>query len=297
MSIGRSTTAAMLYRTVMSQRVSPLRYVHGPVYQASTSSSLSSPTSTASSASPTPGNASSARPRRSSAASRRLSARRGADLVGPPDAVSNLRPVIYSSAFEDQETPASSPLEARSDVNSNSNGTLQSHPYSTAEFGASTPSTSAMASSRRNQRPHSAYYLGLLDRLEAAELTHHLRLQRTDRFSQAFWSDNNARYAAALDQYKQGLSTSSSTSSSSSSSSSSANASPAQDLLAPFYTAWLSANRARHRAYNERLWAMTKDDLAPAMRYQMLRWWVGWVAWLEAKRGRGVATTSSLSSF
>lgn len=286
MSIGRSTTAAMSYRTVMSQRVSPLRYVHGPVYQASTSSSSSSPTSTASSVSP--------RPRRSSAASRRLSARRGADLVGPPDAVSNLRPVIYSSAFEDQETPASSPLEARSDVNSN--GALQSHPYSTAEFGASTPSTSAMASSRRNQRPHSAYYLGLLDRLEAAELTHHLRLQRTDRFSQAFWSDNNARYAAALDQYKQGLSTSSSTSSSSSSSSS-ANASPAQDLLAPFYTAWLSANRARHRAYNERLWAMTKDDLAPAMRYQMLRWWVGWVAWLEAKRGRGVATTSSLSSF
>lgn len=288
MSIGRSTTAAMLYRTVMSQRVSPLRYVHGAVYQASTSTSSSSPTSTASSASP--------RPRRSSAASRRLSARRGADLVGPPDAVSNLRPVIYSSAFEDQETPASSPLEVRSDVNSNTNGSLQSHPYSTAEFGASTPSTSTMASSRRNQRPHSAYYLGLLDRLEAAELTHHLRLQRTDRFSQAFWSDNNARYAAALDQYKQGLSTSSSTSSSSSSSSS-ANASPAQDLLAPFYTAWLSANRARHRAYNERLWAMTKDDLAPAMRYQMLRWWVGWVAWLEAKRGRGVATTSSLSSF
>ncbi|CAO1621959.1 unnamed protein product [Jaminaea pallidilutea] len=284
MSIGRSTTAAMLYRTVMSQRVSPLRYVHGPVYQASTSSSSSSPTSTASSASP--------RPRRSSAASRRLSARRGADFVGPPDAVSNLRPVIYSSAFEDQETPASSPLEARSEVNSNTNGSLQSHPYSTAEFGASTPSTSTMASSRRDQRPHSAYYLGLLDRLEAAELTHHLRLQRTDRFSQAFWSDNNARYAAALDQYKQGLSTSSSTSSSSS-----ANASPAQDLLAPFYTAWLRANRARHRAYNEKLWAMTKDDLAPAMRYQILRWWVGWVAWLEAKRGRGVATTSSLSSF
>lgn len=224
--------------------------------------------------------------------SKRLSAQPGADLVGPPDANSNLRPVIYGSAFEENEA------RKRQSQDSGSQS-LSSSPYSTTEFTAQ----SAASASSSSSSPLSSYYASLVARLEVAELEHHLRRARSDRFSQSFWDDNNRRYAEALERYQssvpeaiddaQGSSqgtratspgqTAADTKPESTSKGLSANSSnnPKQDLLAPFYAAWLSANSARHKAYNKRLWAMTKENLGPALRYAVLRKYVVLVRWLQ----------------
>ncbi|CAO1635954.1 unnamed protein product [Parajaminaea phylloscopi] len=262
--------------------------------------------------------------------SKRLSVQPGADLVGPPDPTSNLRPVIYGSAFE--EVAGQSRADERdawmSRTVAPSSFTVQqppfqslsSSPYSTSEFTLSSSSAAAKGGWSGNPvAPTSAYYLSLLDRLEVAELDHHLRRSRSDRFSQAFWADNNRRYTEALSKYqyehlppsfkhgadrprqegdgavaREGRSDTASLSSSPPSSSSRSAAAtsrkpsaysskapnnPSQDLLAPFYAAWLSANSARHRAYNRQLWQMTREDLGPALRYAALKRYVKLVRW------------------
>lgn len=234
-----------------------------------TVSTSSSPGSSSSQAAPPP-------PRRKRAP-RTLSSRPGADLVGPPDPVSNLRPVIYGSAFTAVEAESSSTQQAASTSNHAPQLARQEvhHPYSTSEF-TTTPSASSSLSSSipssrsRALRPPSPYYLSLLSRLESLELTHHLLRSRSDKFSQRFWSDNNRRYTAALDAYRkqhqpEGTGT----------------GGDEAVLLAPFYSAWLDANAKRYRAYNERLWRMTRADLGPAIRYEGMRRWVRCVGWWE----------------
>lgn len=248
--------------------------------------------------------------------SKRLSAQPGKDLVGPPDPTSNLRPVIYGSAFEkfrhghgedsgDALASSSRILVASSSVAQPPPfQSLSSSPYSTSEFtsaASAAPSSSSSSSSlSSNVRRPSAYYSSLLDRLEVAELEHHLRRSRSDRFSQSFWADNNRRYKEALEKYQSDIvplsnlrdRTSPSTPATSASSptadvvpppKSSAYLSkatnPKQDLLAPFYAAWLSANSARHEAYNRQLWQMTREDLGPALRYATLKRYVSIVRW------------------
>lgn len=193
--------------------------------------------------------------------------------MGPPDALSNLRPVVYGSAFETMRR-GEEPSSAAGSRSSSS----PAHPYSTSEF----TSSASLGPTFSSGKPHSAYFVSLLQRLEVAELEHHLRRSRSDRFSQSFWSDNNARYEKALgDEFSQG------------SRPGAASRAKSEDVLAPFYAAWLSTNSQRHKAYNDRLWAMTREDLGPAMRYSLLRWWVGVVRWWEAKLGRGSSSSSS----
>lgn len=298
-----------------------------PLARSSSTTTASTTSSTTTSAGSTSANA----PRRAS--SRRLSARPGANLVGPADPVSNLRPVVYGSAFQtfldsNDQTNNSSTGSTSSGSPSSSITTRHaalSHPYSTSEFTSLSPTSSSSSSSRgpRSVPPRSEYQTSLLRRLEAAELAHHLRRARADRFSQDFWEDNNRRYTKALEEYRRsrsgggagdwssGSSTSSSSGSGSSIASSPGSASrttpggteraPAsqplapppskpprasEDLLSPFYSAWLSANAARHQAYNERLWRITREDLVPAAQYSLLRTWCAVVAWGEARLGR-----------
>lgn len=220
---------------------------------------------------------------------KRLSAQPGANLVGPPDAISNLRPVVYGSAFETIGSGSSSSSPQASATSPSSAPSASPHPYSTSEF------TSPLAGPGEQNQPHSRYLRSLLARLEVAELEHLLRCSRADRFNQDFWTDNNRRFGRALDEYQRGIpgpspgasadgaSTETTNSTSSTSSASASKKGKGEDLLSPFYAIWLSANAQRHQAYNARLWAMTKSDLGPAFRYAMLRRWVGTVVWWETK--------------
>ncbi|PWN21033.1 hypothetical protein BCV69DRAFT_182297 [Microstroma glucosiphilum] len=297
----------------------------------------SSSTATASSSSTSAGTSASSPPRRAS--SRRLSARPGANLVGPADPLSNLRPVVYGSAFQtildSHDQTGNSSIDTSSSGASSSSSAALSHPYSTSEFNSLPSASSASSSWSRSLPPRSEYQTSLLRRLEAAELAHHLRRARADRFSQDFWEDNNRRYTKALEEYRRsrsGVGERSSSSSSSISATSSGSASrslqdgtqsgsashpssssssfssqtqtqtptkppkASEDLLSPFYSAWLSANAARHQAYNERLWRITREDLVPAAQYSLLRTWCAVVAWGEAKLGSVIGAGASSRS-
>ncbi|KZV71681.1 hypothetical protein PENSPDRAFT_751623, partial [Peniophora sp. CONT] len=79
-------------------------------------------------------------------------------LVGPPDPVSNLRPVVYADA----------PLPSASGSGATHNS---NHPYSLSEFPKA----------------------GLND----ADYRWRLRREELDAFNHAFWTDSNKRFAAA----------------------------------------------------------------------------------------------------
>ncbi|SNX83822.1 uncharacterized protein MEPE_02530 [Melanopsichium pennsylvanicum] len=237
----------------------------------------------------------------SSRRSARFTARPGADMVGPPDPISNLRPVRYGSAFE--ESSSSSPSSAES---SSAAALSMSHPYSLHEFTTSGDSTfggwSGSAHNRRSSESPSLYFERLLAKLEEAELAHKLRMARADNFNQRFWQDNNARFIQALSEFRSRTGSSKAVATLPSARSADGNKEKVassqkhdgqeseldldSDSLATFYSAWLKANAARHRAYNRQLWRQTFGDLAPAARYQCLRAWAKCIGSFERKLGR-----------
>lgn len=209
----------------------------------------------------------------------RLAPRPGSDMVGPPDPLSNLRPVRYGSAFE---TGSASTSSSPPGTEPNS----APHPYSLSEF-----RTNTRDGAKGTGKGYSAYYRSLLDRLEAAELAHRLRRTRADAFNERFWRDNNARFRTDLDSYRSARALALGDGGTEGSSSvkdvrGDKVTSPDADGDAPFYSAWLRANSARHRAYNAALWSRTFADLMPAARYEVLRWWTGVARRWEIVRGR-----------
>ncbi|WFD20438.1 hypothetical protein MCAP1_002682 [Malassezia caprae] len=93
--------------------------------------------------------------------------------VGPPDPVSNLRPVVYS---EPQARPTAL------------------HPYSLEEFTA--PARAEPASNALVR-----YADHLLGQLEAVKMHARLQSMWLDQFNQRFWFDNNVRFTRALEEY------------------------------------------------------------------------------------------------
>ena len=201
--------------------------------------------------------------------------------MGPPDPISNLRPVRYGSAFDSSSAStspsSSSPLQS---------ATLSmSHPYSLHEFTASGGSPTTL----RTRTAPSLYFERLLAKLEEAELAHKLRMARADNFNQRFWQDNNARFIQALSEFRSRTPSSKAVATLASGTSADAKESELDldsDSLATFYSAWLKANAKRHRAYNRQLWHQTFQDLAPAARYQGLRAWAKAVGSVERWLGR-----------
>ncbi|ETS62187.1 hypothetical protein PaG_03756 [Moesziomyces aphidis] len=257
----------------------------------SSSTACASASSSSASASPSP---------RSSRRSARFTSRPGADMVGPPDPISNLRPVRYGSAFEEAASSSSaSPNDASSQMGSSASLSM-SHPYSLHEFTTSGDSNlgwSGNHARRRGTRSPSVYFERLLAKLEEAELAHKLRMARADNFNQRFWQDNNARFIQALSAFRSRTGSSKAVATLPHAASDTRQAGAAatsteseldldSDSLATFYSAWLKANAARHRAYNRQLWRQTFGDLAPAARYQGLRAWAKVVGAVERKMGR-----------
>ena len=179
-----------------------------------------------------------------------------------------------------------------------------SHPYSLHEFTTSGDSSFGWSGSaqntRRGAKSPSLYFERLLSKLEEAELAHKLRMARADNFNQRFWQDNNARFIQALSEFRSRTGSSKAVATlpaASTAEGKEVTASSQQqgqeseldldsDSLATFYSAWLKANAARHRAYNRQLWLQTFGDLAPAARYQCLRAWAKVVGSVERRLGR-----------
>lgn len=177
-----------------------------------------------------------------------------------------------------------------------------SHPYSLHEFTTSGDSSfgwSGSANTRRGAKSPSLYFERLLAKLEEAELAHKLRMARADNFNQRFWQDNNARFIQALSEFRSRTGSSKAVATlpaateaegkdavTSSKQGQGLELDLDSDSLATFYSAWLKANAARHRAYNRQLWRQTFGDLAPAARYQCLRAWAKVVGSVERRLGR-----------
>ncbi|CBQ73274.1 conserved hypothetical protein [Sporisorium reilianum SRZ2] len=245
-----------------------------------TASSSRSPSSSA------PSSSSSPRPSRRSA---RFTARPGADMVGPPDPISNLRPIRYGSAFEEAASSSSSSASSQpSSATSQSAALSMSHPYSLHEFTTSGDSSYGGWSRSTHRNRPSLYFERLLSKLEEAELAHKLRMARADSFNQRFWQDNNARFIQALSEFRSrtGSSKAVATLKTGAKAEQDSELDLDSDSLATFYSAWLKANAARHRAYNRQLWFQTFGDLAPAARYQALRAWAKVVGGVERRLGR-----------
>ncbi len=240
-------------------------------------------------------------------------------MVGPPNPLSNLRPVKYGSAFEEEldgpstSAPGSSKGAAFQIKRTEglAGAGQSSHPYSLSEFSSLSGEGQRAGSSSRlgkaaPKKPHSAYFNRILERLEAAELEHRLRRVRSDAFHERFWADNNVRFEGDMDGFRANLEAQTRGTAAPSSEAPASDAqgrpqagaqeakalSPEQkransDSLAPFYTAWLTANASRHKAYNRALVGGLFRDLGPAFRYERLRWWAGLVRRAERMMGRG----------
>lgn len=246
----------------------------------------------------------------------------GTDVVGPPDPVSNLRPIRYGSAFD---------VESITPDSQNDSDKRKAHPYSLAEFSSPVlvtdesglgrhPFLSSIAGILRLRHvPHSWYYRELLQRLEVAEMQDRLRRVHSDAFHQRFWRDNNARFERDLHNFQVNppvpqaqlshqevpaieSSTSDSVPPPADSqvasplehqqvvSGSGVSASPDKRPVQPlsvFYEAWLGANTTRHRAYNRALLQDLLSNLRPAWDYAWLRIWARSVKQLERILGWG----------
>ena len=163
--------------------------------------------------------------------------------VGPPDPVSNLRPVVYS---EPQVRPKSA-----------------LHPYSLEEFTARAQTQRGRSSSALVR-----YADHLLGQLEAVSMHARLQSMWLDQFNQRFWFDNNVRFTRALEEYKahvapQGDAT--------------------LELLAPFYREWLVVNAKRLRHYNHTLWVATYKTIGAQLRLALLQGYTRVVVWFAGR--------------
>ena len=112
----------------------------------------------------------------------------GHDLVGPPDPVTNLRPVWYRPRFSELR-PVSS--------------TVKLHPYSLDEFSSSSSSARAAAAlaTTFGERKSQAKKLERLEKLrirfESEDLAWRLQKRRLDQLSHAYWVRSNTAFGKA----------------------------------------------------------------------------------------------------
>ncbi|WFD31218.1 hypothetical protein MSPP1_002252 [Malassezia sp. CBS 17886] len=171
--------------------------------------------------------------------------------VGPPDPVSQLRPVVYASS-------AGAPAAALS----------ATHPYSLAEF-ALPPTGVARRLARQGITANTylgAHLLRVHAHLESAQLQSRLQSLWLDLFNQRFWTDNNIRFQNARAAYE-------------------AQVPQSTDLsaLAPLYHEWLAVNSGRLRQYNQLLWRGTAR-VAMAQGYaSMLQHYARFITWVATR--------------
>lgn len=183
------------------------------------------------------------------------------DLVGPPDPLTNLRPVYYAPRF-------TSPAPV--------NSTKKLHPYQLDEFGSSNlPFTSAnlQASGKQRNATETSSKLNasreklenLRRRFEAEDLAWRLQRRRLDQISHEHWARSNLAFIAAKEEAEAKARMSS--------------ISPSKNQYDPyvmeeFHRSWVE-NRAPYFEAYQRDWiAGIFSHLKPAMRavYRDWRW-------------------------
>lgn len=223
------------------------------------------------------------------------------DLVGPPDPVSNIRPMFYAPV------PSSSTTTTTSFA---SNSLLSSpslpHPYSLSEFSQVT-TRGGKGSSRGAGLGIFKSYRDHLDRVsnkvEEAEMKLRVSKLGTDNITQRFWKDNNSRFTRDLESWREqsqrrisalpdgvlgvgneaiaNISTITTTTSVANKSIEAANELSRDESA--FYANWLQANGRRNRAYNVLVWRQAWDQVRLDAKVVLLR---NWLKALVYMRGR-----------
>ncbi|KAG8984076.1 hypothetical protein FRB94_007788 [Tulasnella sp. JGI-2019a] len=178
-------------------------------------------------------------------------------LVGSPDVISNLRPVIYDGVwFKAISTPqdpssSSSSLPLTTIVHPDK-GTQ--HPYALNEFA----STQGHESDR------------FFEEKKSWELRLRLERQSNDAFNHAFWTDTNSRF----NTYKTFVGTSTASSPEYLEASPEVKGMIMDERIAAFYRLWLDSEGKRQRAYMKEMYRRTFSLLLleAKLKLQNLRW-------------------------
>ena len=163
------------------------------------------------------------------------------DLIGPPDPLSNLRPVFYAPLFPSLHQTSTSPTGI--------------HPYSLAEFPirSSTKLSEEAAELQKFKR-----------RLHSEDLEWRSTRYRLDAFNQDFWTRTNTAFLQARDAWLLANPT--------------LNNSIEPDL-SPFYAQHLADSKYQYAQYNRQLWKLQASLLWPAVKAAFRPWRWAYRSW------------------
>lgn len=203
------------------------------------------------------------------------------DLVGPPDSISNIRPMIYAprQSLDRKRTKSASSTSV------NILQQQQPHPYSPHEF----HQTASSKFSTSQQKPkglgmfrlYREYVDHVCDRVEEVDMKLRLSKLTTDTTTQRFWRDNNTRFSRDMQAWSQ------SNLSNSAKEAVEENAlvkvPKTEEISAPssesdFYATWLKANAKRNKAYNVLVWKQAFDQVRLGAQVSI------WSSWLKLLR-------------
>lgn len=204
------------------------------------------------------------------------------DLVGPPDPISNIRPMFYAPIAS-----SSSPTNLKRNSSSAKSTNNLPHPYSLSEFSQSSTSTSRSGLTKGLGKLKS--FRDLVDRVthrvEESELRLRIGKMGTDNITQRFWRDNNLRFNRDLDSWREEsqrrISALPEGVTSSSDSATRVVVNHADDSAKEmskdesiFYANWLRANAKRNRSYNVLVWKQAWEQVRLGARVSILRQWL-----------------------
>lgn len=320
LALFRSASAAPQAGPSSSARAQTWKKHSLPTHAPSASTSSRRPYSTSSSSSSSPSSSSTRNADELHSLQRgaRRNARQGrvtevdpynVDIVGPPDPISNIRPVIYAqSEISDSKRRREGPAPGQAGASASAFGPQQQqpHPYSAHEF--SQPSSSTEGSRRLRGLGIFRYYRdhvdSVTDRFEEASMRLRLAKLGTDATTQRFWRDNNIRFSRDLESWRRrkGLIEGAETESANrpvqnrqaqaqDTSQSAVTSDTASLPLSPlepssesdFYATWLQANSRRNRAYNILVWKQAWEQVRLSARVSALRTWLRVARRLEGR--------------
>lgn len=179
----------------------------------------------------------------------------GRDLVGPPDALTNLRPVYRAPKFTSPQPSA---------------GTRKLHPYSLDEFGSRTPvisSSTLLPGSRQKTAAKQQARLARLEAVrstfEAEDLAWRLQQRRLEQVSHEHWARSNSAFAKAKNEAEDKASMGSLSL-----------GSPDSFIMEDFHKRWLEDNAQEYERYQQTWLRGIFAHIPPAARavYRDWRW-------------------------
>lgn len=210
------------------------------------------------------------------------------DLVGPPDSISNIRPMIYA--------PTQTFNRSKIDFTiSSTDRASNPHPYSLHEFHQTAKND--LSNVRRKPKGlgvfqmYRQYVDHVCDRVEELDLKFRLNKLTIDSTTQRFWRDNNSRFnrdmKAWIDANLQEGSSHHLIKSNNRGNSSEKLPTMEGDLNSmsscesDFYATWLKANAKRNKAYNVLVWKQAFNQIRLGAQVKLWTSWFGLLRRLE----------------